>query len=110
MAKVQVLRALVEQRLSAAVEEIFVLFGRTVAEYEEELCRSEQERQRQKKLLDAVFNPRVSLQRAECVRAQEALTEKQEWSSSQVQKDSEPPHVKAEPENAWTTHGGEQLQ
>ncbi|KAG7225299.1 hypothetical protein INR49_007146 [Caranx melampygus] len=57
MAKALVLRALVEQRLSAAVEEIFVLFERTITEYEEELCRSEQERERQKKLLDAVLTP-----------------------------------------------------
>ena len=64
MAKVQVLRALVEQRLSSAVEEIFVLIERTVAEYEEELCRSEQEKQRQRKQLDALLNPRVLLQRA----------------------------------------------
>ncbi|XP_078112503.1 uncharacterized protein LOC144521775 [Sander vitreus] len=65
MTKVQMLRALVEQRLTAAAEEIFGLFERTIAEYEEELCRSKEENERQQKLLDAVFNPQLRLHRAE---------------------------------------------
>ncbi|KAM3866210.1 zinc finger protein ZIPIC-like [Diretmus argenteus] len=36
MSRVQMLRAVVEQRLTAAVEEIFGLVERTIAEYEEE--------------------------------------------------------------------------
>lgn len=43
MSKVEVLRSLVEQRLAAAVEEIFGLFERTIAEYEEELGRCREE-------------------------------------------------------------------
>lgn len=39
MSKVQMLRAFVNQRLTAAAEEIFGLFERTIAEYEEELGR-----------------------------------------------------------------------
>ena len=39
MSKVQTLRVFVKQRLTAAAEEIFELFERTIAEYEEELCR-----------------------------------------------------------------------
>ena len=58
------LRVLVNQRLTAAAEEIFVLFERTIAEYEEELCRSKEEKERQRKLLDAVFNPQLQLHRA----------------------------------------------
>ena len=45
-----------KQRLTAAAEEIFELFERTIAEYEEELCR-------QRKLLDAVLQPQVQLHR-----------------------------------------------
>lgn len=63
MSKVQKLRSLVNQRLTAAVEEIFGLFERTIAEYEEEVSRSKQENERQRKLLDAVFNPEVRLHR-----------------------------------------------
>ncbi|XP_039664052.1 zinc finger protein 79-like [Perca fluviatilis] len=65
MTKVQMLRALVEQRLTAAAEEIFGLFERTIAEYEEELCRSKEENERQQKLLDAVFSPQLRLHRAD---------------------------------------------
>ena len=64
MCKVQMLRALVEQRLTAAAEEIFGLFERTIAEYEEELCRSKEKNERQQKLLDAVFSPQLRLHRA----------------------------------------------
>ncbi|TDH10084.1 hypothetical protein EPR50_G00071370 [Perca flavescens] len=64
MCKVQMLRALVEQRLTAAAEEIFGLFERTIAEYEEELCRSKEENERQRELLDAVYNPQLRLHRA----------------------------------------------
>ena len=64
MSKVQLLRALVEQRLTAAVEEIFVLFERSIAEQEEELCRTKEENERQRRLLDAVFKPQLRLHRA----------------------------------------------
>lgn len=47
------LRALVNERLNAAVEEIFELFERTLVEYEEELCRSKDVIERQRQLLDA---------------------------------------------------------
>lgn len=64
MAKVQVLRSLVEQRLKTAVEDIFALFEGVIVGYEEQLCRAEQENQRQRKLLQAVLDPRVLLYRA----------------------------------------------
>lgn len=64
MSKVEMLRVLVSGRLSAAVEEIFGLFERTIAEYEEQLCHSKQENERQRKLLDAVLKPEVRLNRA----------------------------------------------
>ncbi|CAL1608382.1 unnamed protein product [Knipowitschia caucasica] len=57
------LRALVTARLSAAAEEIFALFERTIAEYEEELrlCKEKQRRQEQLETL----RPRVMLLRAD---------------------------------------------
>uniref|UniRef100_A0A8C6U5A3 C2H2-type domain-containing protein n=1 Tax=Neogobius melanostomus TaxID=47308 RepID=A0A8C6U5A3_9GOBI len=64
MSGVQTLRALVNERLAAAAEDIFVLIERTIAEYEEELCRSKQENQRKQQLLDKVLRPRVQLVRA----------------------------------------------
>ncbi|XP_020786579.2 zinc finger protein 182-like [Boleophthalmus pectinirostris] len=57
------LRALVKERLTAAAEDIFALFERTISEYEEELRLSKQENQRNQELLEAL-NPRVVLLRA----------------------------------------------
>ncbi|XP_044043509.1 gastrula zinc finger protein XlCGF57.1-like [Siniperca chuatsi] len=108
MSKVQTLRAFVSQRLSAAAEEIFELFERTIAEYEEELCG-------QRKLLDAVFQPEVRLHRADVqllsVSKEEDPPEQQDWSPSLDQEDPpEPPHIKEEQEELWTSQEGEQLR
>nr|XP_033466073.1 zinc finger and SCAN domain-containing protein 12-like [Epinephelus lanceolatus] len=114
MSKVQMLRSLVKQRLTAAAEEIFGLFERTIAEYEEEFCRSKEENERQRKLLDAVFNPQLRLHRADVqqllVVKEEVPPEQQEWSSSVDQEDPEPPHIKEEQEELWISQEGEQLQ
>ncbi|XP_037651737.1 zinc finger and SCAN domain-containing protein 21-like [Sebastes umbrosus] len=114
MSKVQILRAFVNRRLTAAAEEIFGLFERTIAEYEEELEFSSKENQRQQKLLDAVLNPEVRVHRADVqqllVVEEEFPPEQQEWSSSLVQEDPEPPHIKEEQEELWTSQEGEQLQ
>ncbi|XP_033465423.2 uncharacterized protein LOC117245920 [Epinephelus lanceolatus] len=114
MSKVQMLRSLVKQRLTAAAEEIFGLFERTIAEYEEELCRSKEENERQQKLLDAVFNPQLQLNGADVqqllVVKEEVPPEQQEWSSSVDQEDPEPLHIKKEKEELWISQEGEQLQ
>uniref|UniRef100_A0A8C6SEM4 C2H2-type domain-containing protein n=1 Tax=Neogobius melanostomus TaxID=47308 RepID=A0A8C6SEM4_9GOBI len=52
--KGQMFRALVNERLTAAAEEIFLLFQRTVVEYEEELRRFREENQRKQRLLEEV--------------------------------------------------------
>ncbi|XP_045906615.1 gastrula zinc finger protein XlCGF57.1-like isoform X2 [Micropterus dolomieu] len=109
MSKVQTLRAFVQQRLSAAAEEIFELFERTIAEYEEELCG-------QRKLLDAVFKPEVRLHRADAqlllVSKGEVPPEEQGRNSILDQKDPpEPPHIKKEQEeHLISQEEGEQLQ
>ncbi|XP_068589581.1 gastrula zinc finger protein XlCGF26.1-like [Cebidichthys violaceus] len=114
MSKVQMLRCLVNQRLTAAAEEIFGVFERTIAEYEEELCRSKEENERQRKLLDAVFNPQLRLHRADVqqllVVKEEVPPEQQDWSSSLDQEDPEPPHIKEDQEELWTSQEREQLQ
>ncbi|XP_067468984.1 gastrula zinc finger protein xFG20-1-like [Thunnus thynnus] len=114
MSKVQMLRASVTQRLTAAAEEIFVLFERSIAEYEEELSRSKEKNERQRKLLDAVFNPQLQLHRADIQQLlkskEEVPPEQQEWSSSLHQEDPEPPHIKEEQEELWSSQEGEQLQ
>ncbi|XP_070840645.1 zinc finger protein 530-like [Chaetodon trifascialis] len=107
MSKVQTLRAFVEQRLTAAAEEIIELFERTIAEYEEELCG-------QRKLLDAVFQPEVRLHRADVqqllVSQEEDPPEQQDCLDSLDQEDPpELPHIKEEQEELWTNQEGEQL-
>ncbi|XP_028456203.1 zinc finger protein 316-like isoform X2 [Perca flavescens] len=103
MSKVQILRALVKQRLTAAAEEIFGLFERTIAEYEEERCRSKEENERQRKRLDA------DVQQLS-VREEEVPPEQREWSSSLDQQHPEPPHIKEEQEELWISQEREQLQ
>uniref|UniRef100_A0A672ZGD9 C2H2-type domain-containing protein n=1 Tax=Sphaeramia orbicularis TaxID=375764 RepID=A0A672ZGD9_9TELE len=105
--KVQVLRSLVEQRLTAAAEEIFGLFERTIAEYEEELCRTKEENHRQ--ILDCVWNPRVLIHKTDVqqlsVVKEVVLPEQQEWNPivDQEEPEPEPPHIKEEQEELWTS-------
>uniref|UniRef100_A0A672ZGE3 C2H2-type domain-containing protein n=1 Tax=Sphaeramia orbicularis TaxID=375764 RepID=A0A672ZGE3_9TELE len=107
--KVQILRLLVEQRLTAAAEEIFGLFERTIAEYEEELCRTKEENQRQRQILDCVWNPRVLLHKTDVqqllVVKEEVPPEQQEWNPivDQEEPELEPPHIKEEQEELWTS-------
>lgn len=53
MLKLDVLRLFVDQRLTAATDDIFRLFAKTIAEYEDEVYRSKQEIDRQRRLLEA---------------------------------------------------------
>ncbi|MEQ2216604.1 hypothetical protein XENOCAPTIV_019141 [Xenoophorus captivus] len=62
MSKIEMLRLLINQRLTAAAEEIFGVFGRTIAEYEEEISRSKLEIDRQRRLLELSRKPQISLQ------------------------------------------------
>ncbi|XP_034560923.1 zinc finger protein 160-like [Notolabrus celidotus] len=112
MSKVKVLRELVNQRLTAAAEEIFELFERTIAEYEDQLRGT---KEKQHKLLDSVYNPEVLLHRADSrkpsVKEKAVPSEQQERSPSPDQEDPpEPPHIKEEQEELWSSQEGEQLQ
>ncbi|XP_045915689.1 zinc finger protein 234-like isoform X2 [Micropterus dolomieu] len=123
MSKVQVLRALVKQRLSAAAEEIFGLFERTISEYEREVDR-------QRGLLEGHVRPEVNRDDVYkfIVSKEELLPEQQECNPSLDQEDPEPPHfkeewspsldqedplefphIKEEQEELWTRQQGEQL-
>ena len=56
MSSVVCLREFVNERLTAAAEEIFGVFIKTVVEYEEEIDR-------QRRLLDIIWKPEIKLQR-----------------------------------------------
>ena len=64
MSKVQMLLSLKKQRLTAAAEEIFALFEKTIAEHDEELSRPKEENERLQKLLDAFLQPQLRIHRA----------------------------------------------
>ncbi|XP_041810707.1 histone-lysine N-methyltransferase PRDM9-like [Chelmon rostratus] len=101
MSKIDMLRLLINQRLTAAAEEIFGVFGRTIAEYEEEISRSKLEIDRQRRLLDLSMKPQISVQ----VNSS-ALSEQQDWSSSLDLNQMKSPHIKEEEEEEeeelWT--------
>ncbi|KAM9821762.1 uncharacterized protein ACBT44_007226 isoform 3-T3 [Syngnathus typhle] len=88
------LRTFVNERLTAAAEEIFGVFEKTIAAYEEEL-----ERQRQRRLLDVVCRPSghshitESPERALC--SQDSIT-------SVEQELLEPSHIKVEQEEHFS--------
>ncbi|XP_041664845.1 zinc finger protein OZF-like [Cheilinus undulatus] len=108
MSNVQFLRAFVNQRLTLAAEEIFGLFERTIAEYEEKLQRSEENQQ---KLLDSFYNPKVLLHRAEVqepvVQQEEAPHEQQERSSGLNQESqTEVSIIKIEEDELWVQPQG----
>uniref|UniRef100_UPI0037E92D68 gastrula zinc finger protein XlCGF57.1-like n=1 Tax=Semicossyphus pulcher TaxID=241346 RepID=UPI0037E92D68 len=92
MSKVEMLRVVVNRHLASTAEEILGLFVRAISEYEEELYLSKQENERQRKLLDAVLKPEVRLH------------------GTDIQQDPEPPQIKEEAEQLWSSQEGEQLQ
>ncbi|XP_054626352.1 zinc finger protein 771-like isoform X1 [Dunckerocampus dactyliophorus] len=107
MCKVQMLRALVNQRLAAVVEEIFVVLERTIAEYEEELSQTKEENERQRQLLDAVFkNHQVVLQRADT--SEEHLIQRLHF--KEEDEEPQPPHMKEEEEEHSISQEGEHLE
>ncbi|XP_072768255.1 uncharacterized protein [Nerophis lumbriciformis] len=96
MSTLHMLRALVDQRLTAAVEEIFVVLERTIAEYQAELSRTKEEN---KQLLDAVFKKhQVVLHRTD-VQQPPHIKEEEE--------DPQPPHMKEEEEGECLVGQGE---
>ncbi|KAM7384911.1 hypothetical protein PAMA_012007 [Pampus argenteus] len=112
MSRLQSLKRFVQQRLTAAVEEIFGHFEKTITEYEEEMSR------RHRELLEEVLKPETNLQNAvfpadvqQLLKSKEEVPpEQQERSSSLDQEEPEPPHIKEEQEELWTSQEGEQLQ
>ncbi|XP_072226277.1 uncharacterized protein [Leuresthes tenuis] len=93
MSKIEMLRLLINQQLTAAAEEIFGVFGRTIAEYEEEISRSKLEIDRQRRLLDLSRKPQISLQVDSS-----AISEQQDWNPNLDLNEVKPPHIKEEEE------------
>ncbi|XP_056275237.1 zinc finger protein OZF-like [Pseudoliparis swirei] len=121
MSRVKNMRKFVNERLTAAAEEIFGVFEKAIVEYEEEIDR-------QRRLLDIVWKPVIKLHRTEQHVSQEEEKKKgeedeqeevlcerqqlciQQRSFSLDQEDPEPPQVKEEQEELCTSQEGEQLE
>nr|XP_024002202.1 uncharacterized protein LOC112080610 isoform X2 [Salvelinus alpinus] len=65
MSKIQLLRGFLNQRLTAAAEEIFEVVEQTIAQYQEEFVRTKEENDRLQKLLDIVIKPEIKLHRTD---------------------------------------------
>ncbi|XP_049893349.1 zinc finger and SCAN domain-containing protein 12-like [Epinephelus moara] len=105
MCSVESLREFVNERLTAAAEEILGVFKRTIIEYEEEIDR-------QRRLLDIVWKPEIKLHRTDlpqqhfCKDQQLCIEERK---SSVDQEEPEPPEIKEEEEEVCSSQEGEQL-
>ncbi|XP_042365532.1 zinc finger protein OZF-like [Plectropomus leopardus] len=112
MSSVQYLKEFVNERLTAAAEEIFGVFEKTIVEYEEVIDR-------QRRLLDVVWKPEIKSpslelpQQHDC-KEDEILADQQlcvqERSSGPDQEEPEPPQIKEEQEELCTSQEGEQLE
>ncbi|KAM4593695.1 uncharacterized protein PAE49_009329 isoform 2-T2 [Odontesthes bonariensis] len=105
MSSVQHLREFISQRLTAAAEEIFSEFEKTIVQYEEEIGR-------QRRLLDISWKPQIKLHRVELPRhylCEEEIPVNLEKDSSLDQEEPEPPQIKEEPAEVCTSHEEQQL-
>ncbi|XP_005460630.2 zinc finger protein 570-like [Oreochromis niloticus] len=110
MPSVQYLREFINERLTAAAEQIFLEFEKTIVQYEEEIDR-------QRRLLDITWKPQIKLHRTELpqqpvCKDEEVLPERQLWNqerNSLHQEEPELPHIKEEQEELCTSQEGEQV-
>ncbi|XP_041790288.1 zinc finger protein with KRAB and SCAN domains 3-like isoform X2 [Chelmon rostratus] len=113
MSSAEHLREFVNERLTAAAEEIFTVFKKTIVEFEEEINR-------QRKLLDVVWKPEIKLHRIElpqqhvCKEEEEEVVAEQQLcnpdrNSSPDLEDPEPLQMKEEQEEVCSSQEGEQL-
>ncbi|XP_034389932.1 zinc finger protein 79-like isoform X2 [Cyclopterus lumpus] len=101
------LRALVKQRLTAAVEDIFGMFETTLAQYEREIEGLQKLLEGSVKIDEEVNtsdDPQLLLVK------EEGLSEQHKWRSSLDQEDPEPQHIKEGQDELWSSREEEQPQ
>ncbi|XP_061895876.1 zinc finger and SCAN domain-containing protein 2-like [Entelurus aequoreus] len=107
------LKELVKERLMAAADEIFALFERTIASYEEELSRT-REKERHRQQLEAARKTQIVLhvedvQQLSGHREEQPANKPQEVNPTLKQKDPQPPDFKEEEEReVWISQSGEE--
>ncbi|KAM7415831.1 hypothetical protein PAMA_018065 [Pampus argenteus] len=107
MSSVECLRETINEQLTAAAEEIFRVFQKTIVEYEEEISR-------QRRLLDVFRKPEVKLHRIELpqqhvCKEEEVLTDQQVCNQEMNSEEQEPAQIKEEQEELCNSLEGEQL-
>ncbi|XP_063317326.1 uncharacterized protein LOC134616392 isoform X2 [Pelmatolapia mariae] len=107
MPSVQSLREFINERLTAAAEQIFLEFEKTIVQYEEEIDR-------QRRLLDITWKPQIKLHRTDVpqqhVCKEEILSHQQLCNQASLnQKESELPHVKEEQEQLCSSQERRQV-
>ncbi|XP_051809128.1 zinc finger protein 391-like isoform X2 [Acanthochromis polyacanthus] len=109
MNSVQNLRELINERLTAAAEEIFTEFEKTIVQYEEEIDR-------QRRLLDNMWKVEIKFHTTDLqqnVQKENVVAEQnlcnQERNSNVDQEDPEPRQMKEEQEELCTSQEGEHL-
>ncbi|XP_061749159.1 zinc finger protein 773-like isoform X2 [Nerophis ophidion] len=96
MCKIQMLRALVTERLTVAVEEIFVVLESTIAEYEDELSRTRADNVRQRRR--PVFEHQLESHKVVCEEV--PPPEQQDWRFTVEQNEPQQPCIKEEEEES----------
>ncbi|XP_028283207.1 zinc finger protein 23-like [Parambassis ranga] len=110
MSAVQSLRDFINERVAAAVEEIFAFFEHTVVQYEQEL-------EHHRRLLERAFKPEVALRRIDlpqqhvCQEEEEPLADLEfcDQDFSLYLDQEEPPQIENKEEAAWSSEEAEQL-
>ncbi|XP_039469980.1 uncharacterized protein LOC116315588 isoform X3 [Oreochromis aureus] len=111
MSSVQYLREFVNERLTAAAEQIFLEFEKTIVQYEQEIDR-------QRRLMDITWKPEIKLHRTDVpqqhvCKEEEVVADQQLWnqetSPNLDQGEPEPPQIKEEQEQLSSSQEGEQL-
>ncbi|XP_034043272.1 uncharacterized protein LOC117525503 isoform X4 [Thalassophryne amazonica] len=98
MYKTEKLKALVNERLKAAAEEIFSLFEKTIQDYQEEVFRSKQEIDSRRRLVGCKAPLQLSVQEEEAPPEKEHCENKIDL----CEVDQELAHIKEEHEELWT--------
>ncbi|XP_041849438.1 zinc finger protein OZF-like isoform X4 [Melanotaenia boesemani] len=111
MSSVQHLREFISERLTAAAEEIFTEFEKTIVQYEEEIDR-------QRRLLDITWNPQIKLIRTDLPQQHVYKDEEvlllqqpcdQERKPNLDQEEAEPAEIKDEQAELCASEEGEEL-
>ncbi|XP_026030592.1 lisH domain-containing protein C1711.05-like isoform X2 [Astatotilapia calliptera] len=112
MSEVEVIKLLVNQRLTAVAEEIVGLFEKTFAEYRDNVARLVEETERQRRLLESVKTPGAPSPHTESQPALEIDTapKQQTLGVSLNHEHIGARYIKEEQEEMWSSHEGEQLQ